>query len=368
MSNLQIHLRTDKTIIRIGITAVTALLGGFAFTLLHIPIPWLLGPMLAVLIGSNMWGSCQWPGGVRNTGLIIVGYTIGLSLTVTALEEMGHQLPVMLLMTVLLLLLCAGIAFFVAKLSGNDYMTVLMGSIPGGLTQMIALAEETKGINITVVTVIQVVRLMMIVVFVPLLIFSPLLGFSADGGAQPPAAQAVAVDWGGLFPNGLLFAAVCTGCALVGNRIRLPTPYLLGPAIGAAVLQMTGLDGPELPAALLSAAQLMIGTYVGLLLKPDQLPNKLRTIALAVGSGLLLLVGAWGFSVLLLRFHPVSMATSLLSMAPGGMDQMGIIAHVIDADLSTVAGYQLFRLLFIFFAVPPILRLVIRFLYIKNKS
>lgn len=355
-------------VFRFLITLLTAMIGGFIFAWLHIPVPWLLGPMLAILIGSNLWkGSYSWPNPVRNTGLIIVGYTIGISMTAAALREMGKQLPVMLMMTMLLLLMCAGIAYVVAKLSGNGYMTVLMGSIPGGLTQMIALAEETKGINITVVTVIQVIRVMMIVILVPLLIYSPLLGLSSEGTAALPGdLHKVAIGLPGLFPNGIAFAVVCTGCALVGSRVKLPTPYLLGPAIGAAVLQLCGMHGPELPASLLSAAQLMIGTFVGLLLKPDQLPRKLRTITLAVGSGFLLILGAWGLSLLLIQIYPMTMSTSLLSMAPGGMDQMGIIAHVINADLSTVAGYQLFRLLFIFFAVPPMLRLLLHFFPVKK--
>jgi uncharacterized protein len=37
---------------------------------------------------------------------------------------------------------------------------------------------------------------------------------------------------------------------------------------------------------------------------------------------------------------------------------MGIIAHEINADVSIVTCYQLFRTFFIFFAVPPLLRAI----------
>lgn len=92
----------------------------------------------------------------------------------------------------------------------------------------------------------------------------------------------------------------------------------------------------------------MIGAYIGLLLKPGKLTQKLRTITLAATSGLLLIAVACGLSELLAMLHTVSPATALLSLAPGGMDQMGILAHEIDADLSMVAGYQLFRTFFLF--------------------
>ncbi|MCZ8513218.1 AbrB family transcriptional regulator [Paenibacillus filicis] len=351
--------------IRIGAVALTlviAIVGGLLFKLIHIPVPWLLGPMIATLIGNNLVEDrFVWPSQFRNTALIIVGYTIGLSLSAAALKEMTHQLPYMLLMAVLLLAYCAGIAYVVSKFSGMGYKTALMGSIPGGLTQVIILAEETEGINITAVTFTQVTRLMMIIICVPLIVFSPILGQLKDPAAAGAAGAAVdTAGWSGLFPNLPIFAIASIACAVVGNRIKLPTAYMLGPAIGTALLQLTGLHGPALPGVITDIAQLMIGTYVGLMLRPGQLPNKVRTLSLAIGSSLLLIAGALGMALLLSVLQPVSEATGLLSLAPGGMDQMGIIAHEIHADLSIVAGYQLFRMFFILFVVPPLLRTVLR--------
>lgn len=346
----------DSRPTRIVTALATAIVCGLAFRLLHLPIPWLLGPMLGVLVGSAVWkGRYEWPGQARNAGMIIVGYTIGCSITAVTVRAMGRQLPTMLLMTLLLVLMCSGIAFIISRLSGIDYMTVLMASVPGGLTQVIALAEETDGINLTVVTVFQVIRLMMIIVCIPLLIFSPILG-QHHGDIDPQAASVLHHSGGDLLLRFLLFAAVCIACALAGNKIRFPTAFLLGPAIGTAALQLCGLHGPSVPALLINAAQLMIGTYVGLLLKPGSLTRKLWTLSLALTSALLLITGTLGLSLLLTRLHPVSMSTSLLALAPGGTDQMGIIAHEIHADLSMVAGYQLFRTFFIFFAVPPLFR------------
>lgn len=347
---------------RILLSLVTAMIGGTLFKLAHLPVPWLLGPMVAVLLGSVFWkGRYEWPIPIRNAGMIVVGYTIGLSMTATALRDMFYQLPSMLLMTALLLLLCAGIAYVVSRLSGIGYKTALLASIPGGLSQVLALAEEIKGVNFTVVAVTQVIRLMIIVISVPLLIFSPIFGGVHGPGPVAAAQTDAAAGWSGLLPNMPVFVLICVGCALAGNKLRFPTAFFLGPAIGTAVAQLAGLHGPALPPLIVNAAQLMLGTYIGLLLKPELLERKLQTITLAVGSGLLLVLGACGLGALLTVLHPVSASTGLLSLAPGGMDQMGIIAHEIRADLSMVAGYQLFRTLFIFFAVPPLLRLLFRF-------
>lgn len=348
-----------------GLTLLVAVLSGLLFTAIHMPIPWLLGPMIGVCAFARTVRSVKlyWPGTVRNAGLIIVGYAIGIAFTRDTLTEIARQLPAMVLMTTLLLTLCALIAYGVSKFARVPYPTALTGNVPGGLTQMVALAEETKGIDMTVVTFLQTSRLMMIVVAVPLLIFSPWLGVGTDTGQSAEATVLAAeAPWNELLPNILPYAALCTGLALLAAKIKFPTAYLLAPLIAAAGLHLTGLTAPALPSPILGAAQLMIGCYVGLLLKPENLPNKARLIVAAVVSGVALIAGACGLSYLLTRLHAMSLPTSLLGLAPGGMDQMGIIAHEIGADLSIVTCYQLFRTFFIFLAVPPLLRLLFRYM------
>ncbi|MGF7013515.1 AbrB family transcriptional regulator [Ornithinibacillus bavariensis] len=351
-----------KDLKKIMITALAALVGGALFSLLHIPVPWLLGPMLVMVICKNvMKWNLTWPSELRDSGMIIVGYTIGLSMTSAALKEMAEQLPSMLLLTILLMLWCSGIAFLVSKVSKIDFQSALLGSIPGGLTQVIMLAEETKGINLAVVTITQVLRLMIIVISMPLLVMLPI--FSNVSGDQ---VSTTTVDSVGMFPNIVFFALVCIVFAIGGNKIHFPTAYLLGPIIGTALLQLTGVAGPHLPAAVVDLAQLMIGSHVGLMLQTDQIVKKGWTFTLAIGSGILLMVGSILLSILLTVLHDVSHATALLSLAPGGMDQMGIIAHEINADLSMVSGYQLFRTFFIFFAIPPLLKVLFKAMERKN--
>ncbi|QAY68523.1 AbrB family transcriptional regulator [Paenibacillus protaetiae] len=344
-----------------------SLAGGAVFSLIHAPLPWLLGPMVFTLIGARALRKVSkplWPGFVRNIAMIMIGYSIGLTFTQSTLAEMGHQLPSMFLMTALLLIFSGLIGFCVSKLTGQPLPTIIMGSIPGGLSQMIILAEETKGIDLTVMTFLQVSRLLMIIFCVPLLVFSPLFGNSHS--AIEAAASGSQAAWGDLFPNVLLFAAVCVAAAWFAAKIRFPSAYLLGPMISTAILHLSGVHGPALPAGLLDAAQLMIGTYVGLLLRPGNL--KLKFMLFSFLSGLVLIAGSIGLSVLLTKMHGVSSSTAFLSMAPGGMDQMGIMAKEINADVAIVSCYQIFRTWFIYFAVPPLLRLLFKRIMPRTKK
>ncbi|WP_072732563.1 AbrB family transcriptional regulator [Paenibacillus sp. ov031] len=93
----------------------------------------------------------------------------------------------------------------------------------------------------------------------------------------------------------------------------------------------------------------------------NQLPVLLRNEPIPVqgSSSVLLIAGSLGLSYILMRMFSLSAATSLLSMAPGGMDQMSIMAHEVNANLSVVSGYQLFRILFIFFIVSSLLKMIL---------
>jgi membrane AbrB-like protein len=354
----------DDKRIRFFVTLLAAIIGGIVFSLLHTPIPWLLGPMIAVFICSRFAKiQLYWPSNIRNTGLIIVGYSIGLSFTKDAVLQIMEKLPSMFLMTVLLVIFCAAIAIIVSKLTGVDYPTVLTGSIPGGLSQMIIFAEEVNGIDITTVTFLQVARLMMIIFFVPFLIFGPF--FKNNTHAIPGLAVTGAHTEGPMFPIIILFAIICVIFAFLAVKLKLPTPFLLGPILGTAIFNIAGFHGPALPSPVLNVSQFMIGGYIGLLLKPEKLEHKARIITLALISGMVMIIGSLALSLLLVSQGHITPSTSFLSVAPGGMDQMGILAHEVRADLSMVTGYQLFRMFFIYFAVPPLLRL---FFKIRTKK
>ena len=342
---------TLQKIKKFSITGITAVAGGLLFMLLHIPVPWLLGPMAAMVVGTNaLKCSFTWNPRLRNIGMMIIGYTIGMSMTAEALHGIVKQLPYMVILTVVLLLFCSAIAFFITKVSASDYNTSLLASVPGGLSQVLILAEETKGINLAVVTITQIIRLMLIIVTMPLLVLLPMFQGKGHPETADPMSDAALSN---IFPSILVFILAAVIFTFIFIKIRFPTAVLLGPMVSTVLIQLAGLHGPPLPDAIIGAAQLLIGIHVGLMLNIADVPNKIRTISLAFVSGILLILGSICLSFVLTLLQPVSHATALLSLAPGGMDQMGIIAHETGASLSLVSGYQLFRTFFIYFAVPP---------------
>lgn len=343
-----------EKILKMIFTLVVALLGGFLFSIIKVPVPWLLGPLTFILIGSSIKRELfYWPSKIKSVGMILIGYTIGLALTGDAVKEIGKQLPYMFSMTTLLILLSALIAYAVAKLSKINYPTALLGSIPGGMTQIILMADEMKNVNLTVVTVTQTIRLLMIVIGMPLLLAG--LGHNGQGDLAVSDVSFAAINF-----STVCVLLLCVAMAFVGKKYRFPTAFLLVPALVAAIAQGLNIQLVELPVSVLEFAQLLIGMYIGLLMKPKELENKTKTISLAFISGILIFITAMLLGIFFAKVNALDLPTALLSLAPGGMDQMGAIAHAINADLSMVAGYQIFRAFYILFVIQPLLAYILK--------
>lgn len=329
-------------------TVIVAILGGWLFTVLSIPVPWLLGPIAVLLLGSSVKRSLfYWPKKIKSVGMVIIGYTIGLALTGDAIKAIGHQLPYMLSMTTLLILLSAAVAYIVSKLSNTNYPTALLASIPGGMTQIILMAEEMKGVNLTIVTVTQTIRLMLIVIGMPLIL--AVLGQNSNANEITQATET------GFNLSTAFVFILCILFSFIGKKIKFPTAFLLVPALVTAIMQGTNMNLMDLPTNTLQFAQLLIGINIGLMMKPGELENKTRTLSLAIFSGILIFITAMLLGLFFAKINNFDLPTALLSLAPGGMDQMGAIAHAIHADLSMVAGYQVFRAFFILFIIQPVL-------------
>ncbi|OCA88307.1 hypothetical protein A8F94_06725 [Bacillus sp. FJAT-27225] len=333
----------------ISLTLLLAIIGGAAFSFAMLPVPWLLGPMAGTLSGSLLGLTLHWPSKLRDAALIIIGYSLGLSFTSEAIEQITSHFLSIVMMTVLLVGYCAGMAILISRFSGLDYKTVLLGSIPGGLSQMITLSEEMRETDSAVVTIFQVARLLLILVVVPFIVVQA-VPYSLNDSSTPSSPG------DDLFPSLIFFAVLAIFFAVLGKKVRLPTAYLTGPILITAFLTANGIEGPALPDSTLDLSQLLIGAHLGLMFKRETFSTHGTRLIWAIASGIALLAGAAVLAILLNKAYEMDFITSYLSVAPGGMDQMSMIGHETGADLSIIAGYQLFRIFFIFFALPYLIR------------
>ena len=287
-------------------------------------------------------------------GQMLLGYSMGLSFTIASARQIVDQLPSMAIITILMVVFGLVIAFFVSKLTGINIPSAVMGTTPGGLSQMVVLSEEIKGADSTVVTFMQTIRMLTVIFIVPTL---SIHAFSSDGiqKSKPTIDLVTQTGYGNFFQVITVFAIVLliTACAV---RFKCPTPWIIGPLLSSAILTVSGFATPQLPPILIVLAQLCLGLYLGLGIKINTLGNWKKLLPFSFISGLLIVGFALVLAYGLHMIYPISMTTAFLCIAPGGLPEMGVTAHAVDADVSMVAAYQLFRVFFILFIVPIFLR------------
>ncbi len=336
-------------------TLLISITGGMLFRLLYLPLPWLLGSLTAVMLWSlaakrNLF----WPVGLRNCGLVILGYMLGSSFTVATGLDIFKQLPAMILATASIILFSLLVGTIISRRTGLSPATSILGSVPGGLTQMVVLSEEIADSDLTVVTFMQTIRLLATVFIVPFIVIHGLAGNAPEAGAASVPAVSdslIHTPW-----NAFIFAGMILISVRVALRTNMPTPFLLGPLLGTAALVLTGFQAPDPPSYLVLISQLCIGAYLGLSIKPARLENWKKLLPYALGGSIAVVFFSLGAGYLLTRLHSLTLITAFLGTSPGGMGEMGLTAVLVGANVSLVAAYQLFRLTFILFVLTFLLK------------
>lgn len=337
-------------------TLSIASIGGIFFWFIHVPMPWLLGPLTTVLFWRITTGrSLNLPPICFNMALLLLGYLLGSSFTKETSIQIVKQLPLMVITTTIIVLISLGLAVFTARRTKLDMASMVMGSVPGGLFQMLAICQEIKGLDATVVVFIQMIRVLSVTFIVPFLTIHGIGGDFNPLQETPSLDSTFDTHWYSYILSGL----VAIFGYIIGKRIGLPTSGLTGPLIATAlVMNMGGETAPLLPSSIVLLSQIAIGIHIGLIVKPQifRSHNMEKFGAYTLVGSILLILSSLLLAFVLTMLSPMSLATAFLSTAPGGIAETGLTATAVHADLSMVSGYQLFRVLFILFVVTPILK------------
>ncbi|HLS08894.1 AbrB family transcriptional regulator [Lentibacillus sp.] len=328
-----------------------ALVGVTIFSEMNIPLPWLIGSLVAVAAWSiATQRELYWPFSFRKIAMVLLGYLIGTSFTKDTLAEMGNHVPSMIAITILTIGFSLLLGFLFSKITGLDLSSCMIGSVPGGLSQIMVMLDEIKGLNPTVIMFLQSMRVMVIVIVVPIV---TVYLFGSDSGAIQNSMGAGSASWIDMpWYAYLLYPLLMVAGAWFFARLRIPTALLLGPMVLTIVMTFAGLPTPQLPVAFIDLAQIFIGVHIGLQMQPRDLPDWKKISTYTVVTVVVLVLFGIGLGYGLAVLYELPFTTALLSTAPGGMVEMGLTAAAVGGDVSIVTSYQLFRLFVIMFSVP----------------
>jgi len=333
-------------------TGLVAIPGGFIFEFLRIPLPWMLGPLTITLLYNAFGGKrARWPIQLRNAGLIVIGYSMGRTVTVKTAALILANLPAMTAVTLFTVLFCAGMGYVTHRQTGISLASGILGSMPGGLGQMVLLCEEIADADVAVVTFMQMSRVLTVVFIVP---FIAIYGMAhlPGGSLVLPTGETFAYS----LPTVLPVLLIAPLGAWLASRLKLPIPFLLGPIFATAAAVLFGSPAPPIPRPLMHTAQLFFGTYMGIIITLESLRKLGKVFPYAIGGAVALVAFTYLLGLGLTLITPADLLTTFLSTAPGGLTEMGIVALSLNADVGFVLAYHLFRLFSILLVVPPLLR------------
>lgn len=342
-------------------TALVAIAAGFLFQQMGMFLPWLLGPMIALLMLRQITDiEFYWPKIFRSIGLILLGVLIGVSFTRESVLLMWVDLPYMLFMTVSVIIAALLFGLLFSRMANETLQTSLLGSMPGGLSQMVLISEEVNNANVTVVSVMQTFRIFLVVTIVPLL-----TTLFAGREASTIPAQPVFT-----FSPLAILAAIVLGIFVyqLMKKFSFPAKELLAPVLVMAIVQsVTGTTLIEMPPILTILAQLLVGAHLGLQMEKLRENMSMRLAFAIVVNNVLLIAFTVFIAYLLSALLPEYLFLDFfLSAAPGGMAEMGITALAAGADVALITSFHLFRLFFILLLAAPLVAFVLKKLDAKT--
>ena len=316
---------------------------GLAAEELGLPLPFLLGPLVAsgtvaTALPRTLPQGYVFPPWLRLVFIAVIGLMIGAQVTPGLFANVSR-----FFISFTALLLFAGLAHGFSygvfrRLGGYDRATAFYAATPGGLFESIAMGEEA-GADPTRLTLQQFFRVISVVTFLPIGL-SLWLGEPVGSAGGMTLARAE-VPWSA-FPGVILAGAA--GIAM-GRYLRLPAGQLTGPMAAAALISLTGFFPLDIPQWLVNVAQVIVGCALGMRFTGLSRGLLLRGFGLSVVSvgGMLALSSL--FAALLSPLMNEPFDVLLISFAPGGVTEMALVALSLQANPAFVTLHHIWRIL-----------------------
>ncbi|MEM6637468.1 MAG: AbrB family transcriptional regulator [Pseudomonadota bacterium] len=338
---------------RYALALAAGVVAGWVATMIGLPLPWMLGPMIANTALSLAGAPVACPVVLRPLVIPVIGLMLGSGFQPEVFSRLGEW--VVTLLTLPLFILIAGATSFVfyRRIGGYDRVTAYFSAMPGGFNEMIMLGEEAGGDD-RKIAMAHAIRILFVVSFVALF-FGLFLGVRSGGGTA---------TWIGFVDVSLLQAAALLVCALagvlLGRALRFPAPNLLGPMVLSSVAYMTEVVTTPPPTLIVVLAQISVGTIIGTRFVGTRFSDVRRDLVLGCGAALLAIFVALGIAecVVLVTGAPISQV--FLAFSPGGLTEMSLLAVALDQDIAYVATNHVARIVLVIFAAPLVFRLLRR--------
>jgi membrane AbrB-like protein len=335
-----------ERVARIGKTLALGAMGGVLFTALSVPLPWMLGAMVATTVAALSGRKLEVPFALRALMFPVLGVMLGATFTPDLLDQIASW-PVTLGALALYLPVTVGLLYLYFRfLVKFDRPTAYFCAVPGGFSEMVVVGAE-MGADVRSIGLVHASRILLTVLIVPLAFASV-----GQGGTTIPGESLLGVNG----PDMMVLLAAAVVGYVVGGWLRLPAYRMVGPLIASAVVHVAGFSTSTPPFELVALAQVVVGAYVGARFTGIAIGVVIRTLTISVGATAIMLTLMVAFVAILEHLVDIEFAALILAFAPGGFPEMSLIALAIGTETAFVATHHFVRVLVLVFSAPLVFR------------
>lgn len=329
---------------------VLGLVGGALFYTTGMPLAWMLGAMIFVAVGALAGMAPAIAPGLRGVMIAVLGVFLGSAFSPDVLNNLAQWGAGLAVLMVYVVISSAVVYAYLRFVAGFDPVTAYFSSTPGGLGEMVVSAEAMGG-DVRRVSLVHTTRVLSIVILVP---FYYRLVVGLDVPSVMPdtgTSNGTLVDW-------LLLA----GSAVVGwplaKFLRLPAAAIVGPMLLSMIIHLTGLTSMTPPPMLVACAQLVVGAAVGARFGGTELKFVFRIMGTAFITTLILLSLSVATTWAVADLAGIRPEALILTLAPGGLAEMALIALALGIDTAFVSSMHVFRIALIVIIAPLTFRVI----------
>jgi len=340
-----------KPLAKLCLLLLLAAASGAIFQWLGSPLPWMIGPLvMTAFLAISQLMVVRVPNQIRPFGQVIVACQVGLTFTPSALDKLFLHAPVIIGTAVASLFCIFAVAAIFARASGLTFAQTFLSAVPTSPVEAAAMAVESK-VDPMPVIFSQTLRLSAVVVLVPFAMYA------VEGW---PEGRGMMVNGSATFDPleiGLL-GAIGFGGMWLFRLLRIPNPNFLGPLAFTALLAATGNGISPFPAIILSAAQIVLGSWLGSTFRREIITSAGR-LTMACILAVLVLIGLCAAIALAMSYlSGMDWRLVILGAAPGGVVEMALTAKYLHQDVTIVTAFHLTRIFLFMPNIPWIVALI----------
>jgi membrane AbrB-like protein len=329
---------------------VVCLLAGSVAALVHVPLPWMIGPLWTVALLRIRGVHIAPVRGGRQAGQWVIGTALGLYFTPETVSFLAAHLPVVAITTAGAVVVGVLNTLVVRRLGAVDMKTAFFSALPGGASEMAVLAERFGG-AIDRIAAAHALRVMIVIAVIPL----SLTWIGAHGNEADIADGNRAVELAGL---PLLVALSLAGTAVLG-LLRVGNAWVIGPILGVGTATALGVSLSALPPAVVVCGQMLIGCSLGCRFGPGFFRAAPRFLMATTVASLLAVLFSGLLGVGMAPLFDMGWPTLTLAAAPGGVAEMCITAKVLHLGVALVTVCHTIRVIALTVGAPMLFRWVV---------